>query len=144
MCSDTDSPALGKQRAKSTVRACWSNPACYTTSEGPSSDVKSHLYVATSQCHKHTITGLSRIVFLKCYREHRGIKRLGLTDDKVYRPWVKYPLTRSSCWIFRKHQAHRLAYPHPTPHHSALHHCSSEHFPPLPCGLAMICITFPL
>lgn len=44
--TDTDSPALGKQWVKSTVWACLSGPACYTAFAGPSSDIKSHLYVA--------------------------------------------------------------------------------------------------
>lgn len=59
LCSDMDSPALGKQWAKSAVRACLSGPACYTAFAGPSSDIKSHLYAAMPQCHRHALTGLS-------------------------------------------------------------------------------------
>lgn len=32
--SDTDSPALGKQWAKSTAWACFGGPACYTAFTG--------------------------------------------------------------------------------------------------------------
>jgi hypothetical protein len=39
----SDSPALGKQWAKSTVWACLSGPVCYTAFAGPSSDNKGHL-----------------------------------------------------------------------------------------------------